>query len=83
MDVRVLFNEKYNTVPGGTIENVTFKNVSYQSEGGDMYPMRIMGYDEKSVVRNILFENVILNGNKMKSIKNVEMNEFVEDIFVK
>ena len=83
VDVRVLFNEKYNTVPGGTIENVTFKNISNQSEGGDMYPMRIMGYDEKSVVRNILFENVILNGNKMKNIKNVETNEFVEDIFVK
>ncbi|MBO5880076.1 MAG: glycoside hydrolase, partial [Paraprevotella sp.] len=83
IDIRVLFNEKYNTVPGGTIENIVFRNIDYKTEGGDMYPMRIKGYDEKSVVRGILFENVVLNGARMESTVGIEMNAHVDDVQVK
>ena len=83
IDIRVLFNEKYNSFPGGTIENVTFRNITYQTEGGDMYPMRIKGYDEKSVVRNVVFKDVFINGQRMFNLDEVEMNKFIEGVFVK
>ena len=83
VDIRVLFNEKYNTVPGGTIENIVFRNIDYKAETGDMYPMRIKGYDEKSVVRGVFMENVVLNGTKMVSPDGIEMNAYVENVQVK
>ena len=83
VDIRVLFNEKYNTVPGGTIENIVFRNIDYKAETGDMYPMRIKGYDEKSVVRGVFMENVVLNGTKMVSPDGIEMNAYVKNVQVK
>ena len=83
VDIRVLFNEKYNTVPGGTIENIVFRNIDYKAETGDMYPMRIKGYDEKSVVRGVFMENVVLNGTKMVSPDGIEMNAYVENVQIK
>jgi hypothetical protein len=79
----VLFNEKYNTVPGGTIENIVFRNIDYKAETGDMYPMRIKGYDEKSVVRDVFMEIVVLNGTKMVSPDGIEMNAYVENVQIK
>lgn len=83
IDVRVLFNEKYNRKPGGSIRDVTFRNVTYQGEGGAMYPMRIKGYDRESDVRGITLENVVVNGEKMKDLSGVEMNGHVNDVQVK
>ena len=83
IDVRVLFNEKYNREPGGSIRDVTFRNVTYQGEGGKMYPMRIKGYDENSDIRGVTLENVVLDGEKMKDLSGVEMNGHVNDVQVK
>lgn len=83
IDVRVLYNEKYNREPGGTIRNVTFRNITYQGEGGQMFPMRIKGYDGQSDVRGIRLEHVVVNGGRMKDLSGVEMNEHVNDVQVK
>ena len=33
IDIRVIFNEKYNREPGGPIRNLVFRNIRYQREG--------------------------------------------------
>ena len=83
IDVRVLYNPKYNREPGGTVHGVTFRNITYQGEGGDMYPMRMMGYDEHLDVRDITLENIVVNGQKMVDLSGVEVNEYVRNVQVK
>lgn len=83
IDIRVNYNEKYNRVPGGRIENITFRNISYQGGKGTMFPSRIKGYDENSDIRNIKMENIRWNGNLLKDIRNFETNSFVSGVEVK
>ena len=83
IDVRVLYNPKYNREPGGTVHGVTFRNITYQGEGGEMYPMRMMGYDEHLDVRDITLENIVVNGQKMVDLSGVEINEYVRNVQVK
>ena len=82
IDVRVLYNAKYNRAPGGPVRGLTFRNIVYQGEGGKMYPMRIKGYDSHSDIRGVTLENVVVDGEKMKDLSGVEMNEYVDDVRV-
>ncbi len=79
----VLYNPKYNKAPGRGIENILFKNITYNGYGEN--PSLMEGYDAKSLVRNITFEHVVLNGKKVQSIKElgVTVGNFVENITVK
>lgn len=76
----VLFNSKYNTASGRGIENVLFKNITYNGYGEN--PSVIEGYDATNLVRNITFENVVINGKKVQSIKELgaTVGGFVENI---
>lgn len=78
--LKVRFNEKYDHEPGRGIENVTFRNITYY--GTDENFSLIQGYDEKRKVRNVTFENVILNGKKMVDVNDFQMNKFVENVKV-
>lgn len=60
VDIRVIYNEKYNPAPGRRIENIVFQNVSY--DGPNTNPNRIYGYDAEKVVEDIRFENLRING---------------------
>ena len=80
IDLRVLFNAKYNREPGGTVRNVVFRNISYRGGRGKMYPMRIKGYDASSDIRGVTLENIVLDGQKMQTLSDVEMNGFVSDV---
>ncbi|WP_307532433.1 glycosyl hydrolase family 28 protein [Pedobacter sp. W3I1] len=60
VNLRVFFNPKYCTSPGRGIENVLFKNVSYH--GKNAKPSIILGYDDQRKVKNIVFEDLRLNG---------------------
>jgi hypothetical protein len=60
VNIRVFFNAKYCTSPGRGIENVLFKDVSYN--GTNAKPSIIAGYDEQRKVKNIIFEDLRLNG---------------------
>ncbi len=59
-NLRVMYNHKYNTAAGHGIENVIFKNISYTGKNANMSV--IAGYDENHLVKNITFENLIING---------------------
>jgi hypothetical protein len=59
-NVRVFFNTKYCTSPGRGVENVLFKNIVYK--GRHAATSVLDGYDEDRKVKNIVFENLSVNG---------------------
>jgi hypothetical protein len=60
VNLRVFFNKKYCTSPGRGIENVLFRNVTYN--GNNALTSIIAGYDDLRKVKNITFENLRING---------------------
>jgi hypothetical protein len=60
VNLRVFFNKKYNTSPGGEIENVLSKDIAYN--GTHANPSVIAGYDDSREVKNVVFENLKING---------------------
>ncbi|MEO7215906.1 glycosyl hydrolase family 28 protein [Mucilaginibacter sp.] len=59
-NLRVMYNHKYNTSAGAGIDNVLFKNVSYNGTHANMSV--ICGYDSSHAIKNIVFENLKVNG---------------------
>lgn len=82
VNLRVFFNPKYCTSPGRGIENVLFKNVSYNGARAELSV--IAGYDATRKIKNIVFENLVINGalitddmtNKPKWYKTSDMARF-------
>ena len=60
VNLRIMYNKKYNTAPGKGIENVLFKNISYTGSHATM--SIIAGYDEACSIRNITFQGLTING---------------------
>ncbi|MDR3792323.1 MAG: glycosyl hydrolase family 28 protein [Terracidiphilus sp.] len=60
LNLRVMFNRKYNTSPGRGIEDVVFRNVSYN--GTHAGTSLIAGYDDQRAVRRVRFEGLKMNG---------------------
>ncbi|MDR1099311.1 MAG: hypothetical protein LBL28_02405, partial [Treponema sp.] len=84
-NLRILFNEKCCTGPGRGIENVTFRNISYNYEGWPENPSVIEGYDQSRVISGIIFENIVINGNRITSFGegNIRIGQFTEHIVLK
>ena len=91
LNLRICFNKKYCTAPGRGIENVTFRNVSYNGQMPNLGI--IVGYDECRKVKNIRFENFSINGKvitddmpskpkwyKTSDIANIFVGEHVENV---
>lgn len=64
----------------GNIQDVVFKNI--QAVGDDPLYAEFLGYDKEHAVRNVLLENITLNGKPMTDA-DVRKNEFVYDVTVK
>lgn len=60
LNLRVMFNRKYNTAAGRGIENVVFRNLSYN--GTRASTSIIAGYDGEKTVSHIRFEGLKING---------------------
>ncbi len=60
VNLRVFYNKTYNTSPGRGIEDVTFRDVTYNGTHANL--SIIAGYDETRKVKNIIFENLKING---------------------
>jgi hypothetical protein len=60
VNIRVFFNAKYCTAPGRGVEDVLFKDITYNGKNAEM--SIIAGYDENRKVKNIVFENLVING---------------------
>jgi hypothetical protein len=60
LNMRVMYNTKYNTSVGRGIENVYIKNLSYT--GAHANPSIFVGYDADHGIDNVTFENLVING---------------------
>ncbi|WP_257666303.1 glycosyl hydrolase family 28 protein [Parapedobacter tibetensis] len=60
VNLRIFYNPKYCTAPGMGIENVLFKNISYTGKNAEL--SIIAGYNEERKIKNIVFENLVING---------------------
>jgi hypothetical protein len=60
VNLRIMYNKKYNTAPGKGIENVLFRNISYTGSHASLSV--IAGYDDAHQVKNVMFENLCING---------------------
>lgn len=60
VNLRVFYNSKYCTSPGRGIENVLFKNVTYNGKNAEL--SIIAGYNDERKVKNVVFENLVING---------------------
>ncbi len=58
--LQIPFNKKYCTAPGEGIENILFKNITYNGDNPEL--SIITGYSEARRVRNVVFENLRING---------------------
>jgi len=64
VNLRVAYNKKYAKAPGRGIENVLFKNITYN--GTRANTSFIQGYDESYAIKNVIFENLTINGQIIK-----------------
>jgi len=83
LQVKVAFFGKYNTAPGREVDNIYFKNISYN--GSNNSPSLIDGLDKEHLVKNITFENLRINGKLVTSVEeaNIKVGEFVKNITFK
>jgi hypothetical protein len=60
VNMRVMYNHYYNTSPGKGIENIYFKDIAYNGYKANL--SIISGYDETRGIKNVVFENLKING---------------------
>lgn len=60
LNLRVFYNQKYCKAPGRNVEDILFKNISYNGKNAEV--SIIEGYDKDRMVRNVRFENLRING---------------------
>jgi hypothetical protein len=60
VNLRVFYNRRYCTSPGRGIEDVLFRNITYT--GSRAETSVVAGYDDARQVRNVVFENLVING---------------------
>lgn len=63
VNIRIFYNGKYCAAPGMAVENVLFKDIEYNGNNAKL--SIIAGYDETRKVKNITFDNLVINGVKI------------------
>lgn len=82
-NIRVVYNEKYNTGPGRGIENIHFKDISYT--GATQPCSQIQGLDHSRAVRGIIFENIRVNRKVVMNAAsaNIRVGPFAQHVVFK
>ena len=60
VNLRIFYNEKYCTAPGKSIENILFRDISYNGSNAEV--SMISGYDQERKVKDVVFQNLRING---------------------
>lgn len=76
----VLYNPKYNRVPGRGIRNILVENVSYSGHKYQLNPSVLKGYSHERALSDVTFRNVRLNGHLLTSLDSFETNDFISHI---
>ncbi|TDO52957.1 glycosyl hydrolase family 28 [Kribbella sp. VKM Ac-2571] len=63
--LRVAYNKSYNTSAGRGIEGVYVKNLTYTGKNAETAMM--LGYDETRGIKDVTFQNLVVNGTVMAS----------------
>lgn len=63
INLRVCYNKKYAKAPGRGIENVFFKNITYNGNNSNI--SIVEGYSTERDIKGIVFENLVINGVEM------------------
>lgn len=81
--IRVMYNEKYNTGPGRSIQDVTFRNIDCLTTGTPLSVIK--GYDEEHHVDGITFERITVNGKRIRSLDklNIKTGEHVKGVSIR
>ncbi|MGN1233642.1 MAG: glycosyl hydrolase family 28 protein [Candidatus Cryptobacteroides sp.] len=61
--LKVCYNDKYCKAPGRGIDNVTFRNITYN--GTNAEHSVICGYSPERRITNVRFENLVINGEEI------------------
>lgn len=80
LDIRVVWNKDYNPVAGKRIENITFRNITYN--GANTNPNRIHGFDAQRCVEGVRFINLRINGELILNSEqgNFDINDYANGI---
>jgi hypothetical protein len=80
-NVRVVYNAKYSHSPGAAVEDIMFKDISYTGKGWPTASI-IAGYDASRRVKGIVFENVAIDGVKLRAPARdvLEVGAFVDSV---
>lgn len=63
---QVCFSEKYNRAPGNYIRDVWAKDIQFTGDESNLHKNVIQSYDADHAVSDLHFENVRVNGRKLK-----------------
>ncbi|WP_233476077.1 hypothetical protein [Paenibacillus sonchi] len=82
-DLRVVMNKDYNPEPGTGIEQVTFRNVSFN--GSAVHPSRIYGYDEDRGVNAVEFISLQIGGEWVENTRTdlILLNAYAHNVVFK
>ena len=90
LHLRVAYNKSYNTSPGRGIEGVYVKDLTYTGRNAETAMM--LGYDETRGIKDVTFQNLVVNGTVMAStmrkpgwftvadMANMHVNEHVTNL---
>lgn len=78
--LKVVLDPKYGNGAGRSIENVTFKNISYK--GALPNPSVIVGYDAQRKISNVLLKNFNINGKVVLNQEqaNMKVGQYTEGL---
>lgn len=78
--LKVVLDPKYGNGAGRSIENITFKDISYK--GALPNPSVVMGYDAQRKISNILLKNFNINGTVALNPEqaNIKVGQYTEGL---
>lgn len=91
INIRIFYNKKYCAAPGTVVENINFKDITYNGDHSEL--SMIIGYDESRKVKGVHFTNLKINGElihdkmpgkpawyKTSDMARIFVGEHVEDV---
>ncbi|BAV06999.1 endopolygalacturonase [Filimonas lacunae] len=80
LNIRVVYNSKYNAAPGRGVQDISFKNIQYTGSN-TTYPV-IKGLDANHKVNGVTFEGLRINGKPVRNATEAHIitGPFAENI---